>query len=275
MDPIADDQSAMSHKEASVAARDRTRAEDQSDPPSPDGGRETRTAPGIDQPSDECGEGVPPSESAIVDEPRRAVGDTGRWWTVVVLTSLLSMPFGWLLSYAAQLPFYLGLFFFVLFGLVIGAAACRMAASRGPFSRGAVLVGTTIIIASCWLTSIVTECLDFPDSMAVKAVAAASTLGDRDLAAYKQSVAETARGVIQSKHSGPILGYVRWVVTDGEMKANTIAGVRKALRPVHRRQGWVIRVLVSIALLSFGIATQTWPLRSAGDGRRAEPATPE
>jgi len=272
MDPVADDQSAMSQKDAPVAARDHSRAQDHSDSPTPGGEGPAQAAPGIDEPT---GQRDLPSDSAIEDAPIRAAVGTGRWWMVVAFTSVFSLPFGWLLSFAALLPFYLGLFFFALFGLVIGAVACRMASPAGPFPRRAVTIGTTMIIASCWLTSIVTECLDFPRSMAEKAVAAASTIGDDGLDTFKESVAEASREMIRSEHGGPIIGYIRWVVTDGHVKANTFPGVRRSLRPMHRRQGWVIRVLLSIGLLSFGIATQTWPLRSGGPRRRAEPAPPE
>lgn len=275
MDPVADDRSAMSQKDAPVAARDRSRAEDHASSPSPGSEGAGQSALGTNPPAEQREESDCPAHSALADGPGGATAGTRRWWAVVVVTSVFSLPFGWLLSFAALLPFYLGLFFFALFGLVIGAVACRMATPAAPFPRLAVTVGTTMIIASCWLTSIVTECLDFPRSMTEKAVAGASTIGDAGLDSFRQSVEEASREIIRNEPGGPILGYVRWVVTNGHVKANTFPGVRRSLRPIHRRQGWVIRVLISITLLSFGIATQTWPLRDGGDGRQLQPAPAE
>ena len=43
-------------------------------------------------------------------------GPTRRWWLGVVVAAIFAIPLAWLLSYAASLPFFLGLFFLMLFG---------------------------------------------------------------------------------------------------------------------------------------------------------------
>src|SRR3989304_7721151 len=85
-----------------------------------------------------------------------------RWWAATTVGMVVSLPFAWLLSFAAALPFYLGFFFFLLFGLVIGAVAFRIAAPGRPYGRFAVLAGTTLIVGVCWTTALVKERTGFP-----------------------------------------------------------------------------------------------------------------
>src|SRR3990172_853649 len=84
---------------------------------------------------------------STVNAPSRS---HARWWCATAAGTVVSLPLAWLLSYAAMLPFYLGLFFFMLFGLVIGAVAFRVAAPGRPYHRFAVLAGTTLIVGVCW-----------------------------------------------------------------------------------------------------------------------------
>jgi hypothetical protein len=74
----------------------------------------------------------------------------GRFWLGILVALVVSIPFCWLLSFAALLPFYIGLFFFALFGLVFGAVVCRVAARRGPYGSGTVLAGTTLLVFAVW-----------------------------------------------------------------------------------------------------------------------------
>ena len=53
---------------------------------------------------------------------------TMRWWLAVLAGVAVTLPVAWLLSFAGTLPFFLGVFFFALFGLLIGAVIYRVAA---------------------------------------------------------------------------------------------------------------------------------------------------
>ena len=193
-----------------------------------------------------------------------------RWWCATAAGTIVSLPFAWLLSYAAMLPFYLGLFFFMLFGLVIGAVVYRIAAPGRPYGRFAVLAGTTLIVGVCWTLSIVKESRDFPADVAADAVLRSRDIGRRSADDYRAAVAEEVRIFLRERHSpGGVLGYARWMLLEGEIKKGAIPSFDQALRRSPARWGWAIRVVLSIALLGFAVGSQTLSL-----GRRSDPGAP-
>jgi len=170
-------------------------------------------------------------------------------------------PFGWILSYAASLPFFIGVFFFALLGLIIGAVVFRVAAPGRPYGRGLVWIGTAMLVGGVWAVSIVKEANDFPLDMARRAAAQSSDLGGKSLSQFKDGVAADVRHYV-TKHYPPggTIGYIRWVVVSGEVRRGSIESVNRTLNVPQRGAVWVIRSVLSLALLGFGIAAQTVPL---------------
>ena len=186
----------------------------------------------------------------------------GRWWLAVAVGMLISLPFAWLLSYAATLPFFIGLFFFVLFGLIIGATMHRTAAPGRPYARPVLLTGTSIVILFGWTVALANESHDFPSDMADYAVGKARDIGDRTVDEYHAAVAGQVREHLRSSYApGGTIGYVRWALTSGEIRAGELQDVKIKLGQSQRRYSWAIRVVLSLVLLSFGIGSQTLPLR--------------
>jgi len=184
-----------------------------------------------------------------------------RWWSATTVATIVSLPLAWLLSYAALLPFYIGLFFFMLFGLMIGAVTFRIAAPGRPYGRFAVLAGTTLIVGVCWTASIVKESWDFPADIAAKAVRRARDIGGRSADDYRAVVAQEVRAFLREHHPpGGVVGYARWMLLDGEMKKGAIPSYDQALRRSPARWGWAIRVVLSIVLLGFAVGSQTYSL---------------
>jgi hypothetical protein len=168
-----------------------------------------------------------------------------------------------------MLPFYLGLFFFMLFGLVIGAVTFRIAAPGRPYRRLTVLAGTTLIVGVCWTASIVKESWDFPADIARDAVRRSRDIGRRSADDYRTAVAEEVRTFLRERHPpGGVLGYMRWMLLEGELKKGAIPSFDQTLRRSPARWGWAIRVVLSISLLGFAVGSQTLAL-----SRRSAPAT--
>ena len=189
-----------------------------------------------------------------------------RWWCATVAGTIVSLPFAWLLSYAAALPFYLGLFFFMLFGLVIGAVMFRVGAPGRPYRRFAVLAGTTFIVAVCWTLSLVKESRDFPTDIADDIVRRSRDIGRLSVDDYRTAVTEEVRTFLREHHPpGGMVGYVHWMLLEGEIKKGAIPSFNQALHRSPARWGWAIRVVLSIALLAFAIGSQTLPLSRASD----------
>jgi hypothetical protein len=179
---------------------------------------------------------------------------------------MVSLPLAWLLSYAALLPFYLGLFFFALFGLIIGAVMHRIASAGRPYRRVTLIVGTAIVVAFTWVCSIAKEARDFPNDMACSAAGVTRYIGDRPIGEWRAEVADKVRRFLREHYPpGGALGYVRWVLVSGELKRGQIEGVDRTLRRSQRGYSWAIRAVLSLALLGFGVSSQTLPMRRATD----------
>ena len=208
------------------------------------------------KPSGELFDGVP-------DVP----GPTKRWWAAVAVAALPAFPLAWLLSYAAALPFFLGLFFFMLFGLMIGAAAFRVSAPGRPYAALSLIAGTTILVALTSGLSLIKEARDFPEDLAKRITSRTRDLSGRTAEEFRTLIASDIRTLLADRYGpGHVWGYVRWVLTNGELKRGDLPMLNKAIfLPAAQTKGWwAFRVVASIALLGFGIASQTLPLRTTG-----------
>ena len=220
---------------------------------------------GPSEPVDHAPNPAPAGDESPVDG-HAAGRSAARWWIGVAGGLLVSLPLSWLLSYAAALPFFLGLFFFALFGLVIGAVVHRIASPGRPYPLSVVLAGTILIISVGWGISLVTESRGLPWDLAKEAANRTRDLEGRTHAEYISHVAGEIRGYLSEHYPpGGTIGYVRWVFASGEFKKGHLDGVQRTLRQPQRKWWWVMRVVLSIALFAFGIGSQTWLLRLRAD----------
>jgi len=188
---------------------------------------------------------------------------TGRWWGSVCFGILFSIPFGWLLSYAAALPFFIGMFFFVLFGLIIGAAVFRVASKNAPYPSTPLVVGTTLIVLLIWSFTIVKESRDFPLEAAKHIADQTRDIGDQSIEEFRADVVVQVKQFLRTQYApGGTIGYVRWVLTDGLLQANDFDAVQRTVSAPQIRLWWAVRVTLSIALLAFGIGSQTLTLKN-------------
>ncbi|MFQ5415215.1 MAG: hypothetical protein ACE5E6_12230 [Phycisphaerae bacterium] len=217
---------------------------------------------------------LPGAAAAPIAITGKSVASHTRWWVGVGAGTLVSIPIAWWLLYpAALLIFYLGLFFFALFGLVIGAVTYRIASPGRPYRRTAVVWGTTIIVGVCWATSMLAESTGLADTMSRKAVDDWPTIGDRTVADVRTEVAGQIRSFLADRYPpGGVIGYARWALRSGELNTTDIAGVkRKTLKLRQHGWGWGLRVVFTVALLAFGVASQTLPLATTDDGASCPP----
>lgn len=193
----------------------------------------------------------------------RSMNPPGRFWLGVLVALLVSLPFCWLLSFAALLPFYIGLFFFALFGLVFGAVVCRIAGPRAPYGSGTVLTGTTLLVFAAWGGSIAKESWDLPADLAEQALRRSREINGQTPAEFRAAVAAevTARIAEEYPPGGPI-GYVRWALAGGAFKKGELASANVSLKLNQTRYIFAGRLVLSIGLLAFGIASQTLGLRT-------------
>lgn len=195
-----------------------------------------------------------------------ACGPGDRFWFGIFVAAIVAFPLTWLLAYAATLPFFIGIFFFALFGLVIGATVHRVASPGRPYARGTLWAGTIILVAGGWLVSICVESRALPMDFARDAPDWTRNLHGQTRSQFVQDVADRIRSHLRENHPpGGTLGYVRWIATSGEFPKGSIEGVNRTLRVSQRKGWWIARVFLSIGLFWFGISTQTLLLRLPRD----------
>lgn len=206
--------------------------------------------------------------TASTAPPGGSSGRAGRWWLGVIAGCVVAAPLSWLLSYAGALPFFLGVFFFALFGLLIGATVFRVAAAGRPYARWHVLVGTTIVVSFGWGMSLVKEARDFPQDLAIKAVDRTRDIGTLTREQFKVHIADGVRTWLRANYPpGGTIGYVRWTLANGRIEKNAIPDLSRSLQNSQRGWVWAVRVVLSIALFSFGIGSQTFLLRTPASRR--------
>ena len=201
-----------------------------------------------------------------------------RWWWAVAAGALAAVPLGWLLSYAATLMMLLGLFFFVLFGLVIGAVMYRYGSPARPIPSRRIKLGVALVVLIGWGISYGVEVRDFPIDKANDAIRVVSPLPEgMTREEFKADVERFVRDTLAERYggSGPI-GYARWVLAEKQIEYP----VETMLKPIvltatQGRWLWSTRVTLSIVLLAFGIYSQVSPLRKVSEDSNAEePAVP-
>ncbi|MGD2108410.1 MAG: hypothetical protein PVI86_03365 [Phycisphaerae bacterium] len=197
-------------------------------------------------------------------------GGSGRWWAAVVVGLIVATPLAWLLSLAGMLPALLGVFFFILFGVMIGAVVHRVAAPGRPYRKWPVVFGTTLLVGVTWVFSLYIESRDFPRGVGIKAGNQTRNIGDQTIEAFRADVARDVRRFFRERYPpGGTIGYVHWLLVSGELATEQVAGLSRPIVVPQRGYWFGIRAVLSIGLLAYGVASQTFLLRRAQDERTA------
>ena len=107
-----------------------------------------------------------------------------------------------------------------------------------------------------------------PDDVARRVSLRTRNLGDRNLQEFRGEIERELRTYLSDRYGpGPYWGYIRWVLTDGQIEAGRLRTTPQAVPlPAGQVRGWwAFRIVASIALLAFGIASQTMLLRHSVD----------
>jgi len=210
------------------------------------------------------------SDSVVVSQshPVAKRRSSVRWWWAVFAGLVVSVPLGWLLSYGAALVALLGIFFFTLFGLVIGAVMYRFGAPARPIPKSQVSLGAAVVVAFCWCLAMTIEVHEFPTDRANAALRQVSPLPDGVTGVqFKQDVADFVRDTFAQKYGGfGFFGYARWILASSRMEypVETMTSPI-VIKSIQYRWWWIIRVVLTVVMLSFGILAQVLPLARPPD----------
>ncbi|UCD27520.1 MAG: hypothetical protein JSV03_10400 [Planctomycetota bacterium] len=183
-----------------------------------------------------------------------------RIWLSLIVGCALALPAGWLLATLAVLPMFLGLFFFLLFGLLIGAIMFRFGRAARPAPRSKLIAVGCMASLVVWAVALVTEYRNFPTdaAKAVRDSFPSRSFVKTDLERIRH---ETHRHVLKQLKEdyspGGFVGYLRWAATDGTLKCPRIFGQDTATYQLHQRGVmWIIRVVLSLVMVGFTTITQ-------------------
>lgn len=198
----------------------------------------------------------------------------------IIAGLIAGAPSAVLLAYLAALPFMLGLFFFLLVGLLVGAVMFRFARPGSPLTRRQVRLATTLIVAEIWVGSIYAEYRALYATAEKQVQRSVGYLKPPEKAELSRSVTQGIDAhLARLAPGGGLPGYVRWVLSSGtmELQRPSKAGtVRVQLG--WRRFGWALRTCLSLALLSWAAFAQLAPLTrppAEPDGPTQAPDPPE
>jgi xanthosine utilization system XapX-like protein len=182
---------------------------------------------------------------------------------IVALVALL--PLSWLLARLIWLPFYFGLFFFLVAGLLVGAVAFRVARAARPAPgrmviRGAILVSILVAASSvCWehrhIASNAGTGGKFPNA---RNAAVAAGRSPREVAAR---ATEAFNAQLDAQYApGGTIGYVRWAALGGPIVL-TVNGDDEKIVNDHQGIAWIVRTLFAVALMTAGLWSSLESLR--------------
>jgi hypothetical protein len=181
----------------------------------------------------------------------------------------LAIPIGYLLAYLAALPLFMGLFFFLLLGLLIGAVMFRLGKAAAPAPRQNLWYIGLAVAVLCWLTGHVAEYRWLPADAAEAVLrnSVTQSVSPERIKLFELEIHKIAADRIRTFSPGGLLGYWRWRATDGTLELPRI-GNDPPYTWSLREKGviWVVRVALSLVLVSFTLLSQFLSLAKSPSG---------
>lgn len=233
-------------------------------------------------------------------------GGRGRLFWALVVGCVLAVPVGWLLALLILLPGMLGLFFYMLFGLLVGAFVFRVASPLIPIPRRTAFIVGGLVTLAIWSVSLAGEYCNvrgysvyrygeagfawYPvdgDAMrTVRNTFIRRSFEPEQIAELRDKSREAFLGELREKYPpGGFIGFLRWsAVGKQPIELPRVHGPgTQELKPKQRGTFWLVRLTLSLLLLggavisqTLGLATVPKPSSEADSSGRAEgdPPTP-
>jgi hypothetical protein len=197
------------------------------------------------------------------------------------IATLIGVPFIILLMYCAWLPLLMGMYFFILGGLLVGAIWFRLAARVRPVPAGAVrlrmFVMLAVLVAIYMLSEYVVKRGHLARDMAKLTVKMRPVSGPiesqaREREAREREAADHVQRSLRRYGPGPV-GYWIWAATDGRLPPMEPYTGKESIELRQRQAFYVLRVVASVVLLWYGLrlmakdlAKPDQPVEIAHDG---------
>ena len=206
-----------------------------------------------------------------------------RLFWALVLGCVLAFPVGWVLATLILLPFLLGLFFYMLFGLLVGAFVFRVASPLIPVARSTAITLGVAVTLVIWCTSLVGEYYNVrgytiyrygrdglgwyaQDGDALRTVRSSllrRPLDPAEVSELRRRTRESFLDELKTKYPpGGFLGFVRWSAAGKKPIEiqRVLAPSTQELKPKQRGPFWLFRLGLSLVLLGGAVLSQTLSL---------------
>lgn len=186
-----------------------------------------------------------------------------RLWAAWGLGVVLALAASWLLAILAFLPGELGLFFFLLLGLLIGAAMYRVGRPAAPLPRPQLLLAGLSVALVLWLSVLALEYRSLPE-LAFKVVR--GTIKTPLAPEQRERMQTAIRLDIQAQlklryRPGGLIGYAQWAARSGQIVVpRVIDSSTVSFRLSQRRWRWITRVVLSLIFACGAILSQVLAL---------------
>ena len=202
----------------------------------------------------------------------------GRMAWALAAGCLLAVPVGWLLATLAMLPFFLGLFFCMLFSLLVGAVVYRIGKPVAPQARPLLWVIGIAVGLAVFGVSLVAEYYNVRGyevfrygsrGFAWYAVDGDATKAVRESFAYRSFTPEQVTQLRAGSQKdfldqlaakcppGGFPGFVRWALTDGTMECSRVLNDSTTTLQLRQRGTlWVVRLSLSLILITAAVLSQ-------------------
>jgi len=182
------------------------------------------------------------------------------------VVTVIGVALSKLLASAGLLPFVFGIvgvFFFMIVGLILGAILYRCGSGGEPFGRRLLLVSVLVPTAAISAGTILFEYRSVVIDHAEQALRVQNkNPRDRKFAAEKAQMRQMIENYWRARFgAGGVAGYVAWTLRGGKFKIGpTDAPERVVVQ--HKQAGvlWLVRAVISFAALGWAMGAQSWPL---------------
>lgn len=201
----------------------------------------------------------------------------------VLVCAALAPVMMWGFSYLGTLPYLLGVFFFPIVGLIVGAILYRVAWPARPIPRAAVIVVLDVLVLVTWSGGHYLEFNRFLTRGAreIRDYCLPRHLGDPPAPPLEQIVPEMRRQLLatlrRSHPPGGVVGYAKWMAGEARHRfhwpaetasrpaATAAVGTAPGrytvvVRPRQTGLRWIFRSVATLALVYAALLSQVWAL---------------
>ncbi len=206
-----------------------------------------------------------------MDTNQTPMQTTPNWRPVLdrsaAIATLIGIPFTILLMYCAWLPVLMGMYFFILGGMLVGSIWFRLASHVRPVPAAAVrlrLLTMLVLLTGLYLVSeyyVKVGHLTRDLTNLTLQYHPVATLTERQ--ARDHEAAAHVQQTLRRYGPGP-LGYLAWAVTDGQLPPMDKYTAKTITLP-QRQAFYILRVVVSVTLLWYGLHLMSKDLTKRDD----------